>query len=196
MKDRTSKLWFGFASILIFLSALFGISQFTNHGTSEAATVVTPQSIPREVLLAKMTRLDPTTTTTTAAPTTTTTARRVIPRANRSTRTTTAPTTTASQVTSGPGWNLPENCPGGYRKTLQDAHRCWDGLIAQWGDWPQSRMFSIMFCESTGDQNSINASNHVGLFQIDGGVTDPYANANQAHEMWKSRKLQPWTQCL
>lgn len=58
-------------------------------------------------------------------------------------------------------------------------------------------MLAILYCESTGNPWVVNASNHVGLFQIKNSHTKGNGSANiaHAHGMWKKSGTAPWRQC-
>jgi soluble lytic murein transglycosylase-like protein len=78
-------------------------------------------------------------------------------------------------------------------KTVAEAHRCWDGLIARY-PWPQSKAFAVMYCESKGNTYARNPrSSATGLMQILGGSTNPEANMAQAYGMYDKRGWQPWS---
>lgn len=80
---------------------------------------------------------------------------------------------------------------GPRKMSIADAHACWDGLIGQY-DWPFTRAFNTMYCESTGKYDDRNPSGATGLFQVKGGPIDPEANVAQAYSMWVERGWQPW----
>lgn len=105
--------------------------------------------------------------------------------------TTTLTTTTLRPKTTT---TVPQTAPVGDcgpRKMLKgQAHACWDSLIAQY-DWPFSTAFNVMYCESTANYEA-KAGSHYGLFQIDGGSTNPEDNVAQAYSMYKERGWQPW----
>jgi len=146
-----------------------------------------------------------TTTTTRPRPTTTAAPRVVQQRASRSAAPRSVPSTAnvspvsqpAGEPTAEDKWMPPEGCmaPMGPldAKSVAEAHRCWDGLIALY-PWSQSKAFAVMYCESKGNPYADNPhSSATGLMQILGGPTDPKANMHQAYGMYSQRGWQPWS---
>lgn len=90
----------------------------------------------------------------------------------------------------------------GYKSRAQ-SDACWGPYVASYGDWPTATMLRILYCESHGNPWVVNASNHVGLFQIKNSNTkgDGPANIAHAHAMYLAsiergnRGTAPWAQC-
>ncbi len=141
---------------------------------------------------ATTTTTEPATTTTVAPPPPPTTEAQPLPTPD------TAPPepSDAAPMDSDEPWQAPEGCmePMGptQAKSIDEAHYCWDGLLARFA-WPQGKAFDIMYCESSGNPYADNPNSTAnGLMQILDGPSDPYANVSLAHEMYVQRGWQPW----
>lgn len=111
------------------------------------------------------------------------------------------------RVATAGSWSPPEGClvpmSPKERKSVEEAHRCWDGLLAQY-PWSQGVAFGKMFCESGGNPDSmgdwvkIGGRNYraEGIMQIlPGGSHDPATNMAQAWEKYSAAGgWSPW-QC-
>lgn len=126
-----------------------------------------------------------TSTSSTLAPTTTTTIR-IRPRPSTATTTYKGSTTRTTVVTAQAPAPAPAGgCTGSWSgmtdaQRKAKAHSCWDGLIAQY-PWSTSKAFSVMFCESGGNPNSVNPNGHYGLFQLSRRIMDAAANVASAY---------------
>jgi hypothetical protein len=138
-----------------------------------------------------------TTSTTRPRPTTTVAPRVVQQRASRSAAAPRVipPTTNAAPAPPPDNSNIPAGCMTNATKSIPEAHRCWDGLIANYS-WPHNEAFAVMYCESRGNSYADNPrSSATGLFQILHGPVDPTANVATAYNMHSSRGWQPWETC-
>lgn len=122
------------------------------------------------------------------------------------TQTTLPPPTTIARASRGglrvrPRIEAPsvaEDCNAwGWHRTRAQSDACWGEMVASYGDWPVTRMLTIMYCESRGDPFAKNPrSSATGLFQILGASQgDGPGNIALAHSMWQSRGTSPWRAC-
>lgn len=77
------------------------------------------------------------------------------------------------------------------RSATQPAPSNWAYLINQY-PWDTVRATRIMLCESGGNPNAHNSSDHNGLFQIHHGPFDPAANVALAYSMFQRSGWTPW----
>jgi hypothetical protein len=85
------------------------------------------------------------------------------------------------------------------RKSVAEAHRCWDGLLASYS-WSVATAFNKMYCESGGNPWAIGPRTKYGTAQglmqiLPGGSFDPATNMAQAWKKYEGagHSWSPWT---